>query len=222
VALSLKFNARKLIYKFKSIIIMATKTSGSAEPTEKINDSIFKSKNSASPKSGKESLKKIFEELLQDTYSAEKQLIKALPDLAKAAYNEDLQEAFETHLKETEKQAQRLEKIFDRLHVEKEGESPCKAMEGLIKESQELIKEHQAGNSRDAALIIAAQKVEHYEIASYGSLVELADVLGLDGIADLLERTLEEEKITDELLSDIAQDVNDEAYEERPAEFEYN
>jgi ferritin-like metal-binding protein YciE len=202
---------------------MATKTSGSiAEPTEKINDSIFKSKNSTSTKSGKESLKQIFEELLQDTYSAEKQLIKALPELAKAANNEDLEEAFETHLKETEKQAQRLEKIFDRLNVEKEGKSPCKAMEGLIKESQEIIKEHSAGNSRDAALIIAAQKVEHYEIASYGSLVELADVLGLDNIADVLERTLEEEKSTDELLSDIAQDVNDEAYEESSFESEYN
>jgi ferritin-like metal-binding protein YciE len=200
---------------------MATKTSSSLESTEKVNDSIFKSKSSSS-KSGKESLKQIFEELLQDTYSAEKQLIKALPELAKAANNEDLQEAFETHLKETEKQAQRLEKIFDRLRVEKEGKSPCKAMEGLIKESQEIIKEHSTGNSRDAALIIASQKVEHYEIASYGSLVELADVLGLDNIADVLERTLEEEKNTDELLSDIAQDVNDEAYEESPSELEYN
>jgi ferritin-like metal-binding protein YciE len=198
---------------------MATKTSGSAEP-EKISENVFRSKSSEKSKSGKESLKKIFEELLQDTYSAENQLIKALPELAKAADNEELEEAFTTHLKETEKQVQRLEKIFDRLRLEKEGKS-CKAMEGLIKESQEIIEEHRAGNSRDAALIIAAQKVEHYEIASYGSLVELADVLGLDNIADVLERTLEEEKNADELLSDIAQAVNDEAYEGSASEYEY-
>jgi ferritin-like metal-binding protein YciE len=198
---------------------MATKTSGSAEPIEKISENVFRSKSSEKGKSGKESLKKIFEELLQDTYSAEKQLIKALPELAKAADNEELEEAFTTHLKETEKQAQRLEKIFDRLRMEKEGKS-CKAMEGLIEESREIIEEHSAGTTRDAALIIAAQKVEHYEIASYGSLVELADVLGLNNIADALERTLEEEENTDELLSDLAQDVNDEAYEGRPSEYE--
>jgi ferritin-like metal-binding protein YciE len=189
----------------------------STETVEKTGNKInFSSKTK---KAGKESLKKIFEELLEDTYSAEQQLIKALPEMAKAADNDDLQEAFERHLKETEKQAQRLEKIFNRLRVEKEGKS-CKAMEGLVKEAQEVIKEHNAGSSRDAALIIAAQKVEHYEIASYGSLVELADVLGLDNIADLLERTLMEERNTDELLSDIAQDVNDEAYQEQGSEFE--
>jgi ferritin-like metal-binding protein YciE len=198
---------------------MATKTPGSSEPIEKISEKVFRSKSSEKGKSGKESLKKIFEELLQDTYNAEKQLIKALPELAKAADNEELEEAFTNHLKETEKQAQRLEKAFDRLRIEKEGKS-CKAMEGLIKESQEIIKEHRAGTTRDTALIIAAQKVEHYEIASYGSLVELADVLGLNNIADTLERTLEEEKITDELLSDIAQDVNDEAYVETASEYE--
>lgn len=176
--------------------------------------------SSKTKKSGKESLKKIFEEQLQDTYSAEQQLIKALPEMAKAADNDDLQDAFEMHLKETEKQAKRLEKIFDRLRIEKEGKT-CKAMEGLIKEAQEIIKEHGAGSSRDAALIIAAQKVEHYEIASYGSLVELADVLGLDNIADALERTLDEERNTDELLSDIAQDINDEAYQEQESEFEF-
>jgi ferritin-like metal-binding protein YciE len=190
----------------------------STDTAEKTSNKInFSSKTK---KSGKESLKKIFEELLQDTYSAEQQLIKALPEMAKASDNDELQEAFESHLKETEKQAQRLEKIFNRLRLEKENKS-CKAMEGLVKEAQEIIKEHNAGSSRDAALIIAAQKVEHYEIASYGSLVELADVLGLDNIADVLERTLEEEKNTDELLSDIAQDVNDEAYQEQGSEYEF-
>lgn len=203
---------------------MATKVGGSAEPNEKISDNVYRSKetsnNSNKGKSGKESLKKIFEELLQDTYSAEKQLLKTLPELAKAVDNDDLQDAIQNHLKETEKQVQRLEKIFNRLGVEKEGKS-CKAMEGLIKESQEIIKEHEHGTSRDAALIIASQKVEHYEIAAYGSLVELADVLGLDNIADALERTLEEEKNADELLSDIAQDVNDEAYSAAPEKEQY-
>lgn len=197
-----------------------TKTGGSTEPIEKTSKTVYGSKASVKEKPGKESLKKIFEELLQDTYSAERQLIKALPELAKAADNEELEEAFETHLRETEKQLQRLEKIFVRLHLEKEGKS-SKAMEGLLKESEEIIKKHNAGTARDAALIIAAQKVEHYEIASYGSLIELADVFGLDNIADVLQRSLEEEKNTDELLSDIAQDVNDEAYKGNPSEYEF-
>src|SRR3954462_5139450 len=109
---------------------MATTTLNSTETTEKSGDQFgLRTKN----KSGKESLKKIFEELLQDTYSAETQLTKALPEIAKASKNEDLQQAFENHLKETEKQIQRIEKIFSRLHVEKEGKS-CKAMKGLIEE----------------------------------------------------------------------------------------
>lgn len=198
---------------------MATKSSSSTELTEKINDTVSKSKNGSKTKSGKESLKGIFEELLQSTYDAEQQLIKALPEMSKAAENEDLQQAFDQHLKETERQAQRLEKIMDRLKIEKE-DKPCKAMEGLVKEAQKIIKEHEAGTSRDAALIIAAQKVEHFEIACYGSLVELADVLRIENIADKLEQILEEERNTDELLSGIAQDVNDEAYEESSSEIE--
>ncbi len=194
---------------------MATKT---LESTETIEKSGSKFNLGAKSKSGKESLKKIFEELLQDTYSAEQQLIKALPELAKAAHNEDLQDAFENHLQQTKKQAERLEKVFSRLQIDKNGEK-CKAMEGLIEEGQKIIKEHEDGVTRDVALIIASQKVEHYEIAAYGSLVELADVLGLDNIADVLERTLNEEKETDELLSEIAQDVNDEAYEHNPQEY---
>lgn len=197
---------------------MATKN----ELTETAEKSGNKStQNSKSQKSGKESLKKIFEELLQDTYSAEQQLVKALPELAKAAHNEELQEAFENHLKQTQKQAERLEKIFSRLGIDK-GNEKCEAMEGLIKEGQQIIKEHKDSVTRDAALIVAAQKVEHYEIAAYGSLMELADVLGLDNIADVLERTLNEEKETDELLSGIAQDVNDEALEYSSQEFEFS
>jgi ferritin-like metal-binding protein YciE len=205
-------------YSINKIInyIMATKTLESTETTEKSGN---KFNLGAKSKSGKESLKKIFEELLQDTYSAEQQLVKALPELAKAAHNEDLQDAFEKHLQKTKKQAERLEKVFSRLQIDKNGEK-CKAMEGLVEEGQKIIKEHGDGVTRDVALIIAAQKVEHYEIAAYGSLVELADVLGLDNIADVLERTLNEEKETDELLSEIAQDVNDEAYEHNPQEYQ--
>jgi ferritin-like metal-binding protein YciE len=187
---------------------MATKTSSFE------NETLEKESNKKQPKnnSGKESLKKIFEELLQDTYSAETQLVQALPDMAKAANSEELQYAFETHLKQTKKQVERLDKIFSRLRIDKKGEK-CKAMEGLVEEGKKIIKDHNDNATRDVALIIAAQKVEHYEIAADGSLVELADVLGLDKIADILETTLDEEKDTDELLSDIAQQVNDEACE---------
>jgi ferritin-like metal-binding protein YciE len=198
---------------------MPTKTQDSTETLEKSNGK--SGLEDKKQKSGKESLKKIFEELMQDTYSAEQQLIKALPELAKASYNEDLQNAFETHLQQTQRQAERLEKIFERLKVNKNGEK-CKAMEGLVEEGQKIIKEQESGITRDAALIIAAQKVEHYEIAAYGSLVELADVLRLDKIADTLEKSLEEEKETDELLSDIGQDVNDDAYEYNSQESEFN
>jgi ferritin-like metal-binding protein YciE len=198
---------------------MSTKTQTLNGPQDKLSEKTnFGAK---SVKSGKESLKKIFEELLQDTYSAEKQLVKALPDLAKEAYNEQLQDAFEIHLEQTKRHVERLEKIFDRLRIDKNGEN-CEAMEGLIKEGKQIIDEHEKSITRDVALIIAAQKVEHYEIAAYGSLLELADVLGLNKIADSLERTLNEEKDTDDHLSCIAQDVNDEAYEETTAELEFN
>lgn len=197
---------------------MSTKTQTLSSPQDKLGEkTTFATKGL---KSGKESLKKIFEELLQDTYNAEKQIVKALPELARAAYNEQLQDAFENHLEQTKRQVERLEKIFDRLKIDK-GNETCEALEGLVKEAKEIIDEHEKSITRDVALIIAAQKVEHYEIAAYGSLVELADVLGLNRTADILERTLNEEKETDCLLSDIAQDVNDEAYEESPAELEY-
>ncbi len=197
---------------------MATKTSSSE------NDTLEKETDKKSQKNkgqnGKESLKKIFEELLQDTYSAETQIVQALPEMAKAAHSEDLQEAFETHLAQTKKQVERLEKIFDRLRIDKKGEK-CKAMEGLVEEGQKNIKEHTDSVTRDVALIIAAQKVEHYEIAAYGSLVELADVLNLKKVADILETTLDEEKDTDDLLSEIAQQVNDEAFEYNSEEYSF-
>jgi ferritin-like metal-binding protein YciE len=224
LAFQLKYRTQYIffnnLYKFMN---MATKNNGSAEPVEKISDSIFRSKTNANKndykKSGRASLKKIFEELLQDTYDAEQQLINALPEIGKVVDNEDLEVAIEDHLWETKDQATRLEKIFTRLRIEKKGKT-CKAMEGLIEEIREISKNHDFGSSRDSAVIIGLQKIEHYEIAAYGSLVELADVLGLDNIADVLEEILEEEKNADELLSEIAQDVNDDAYEGIPSEYE--
>src|SRR3954464_33105 len=155
LASALNYKMQQFIFiNLHRLFKMAAKTNGFTEPIEKINDHVYRSKENANRgKSGKESLKKIFEELLQDTYSAETQLTKALPEIAKASKNEDLQQAFENHLKETEKQIQRIEKIFSRLHVEKEGKS-CKAMKGLIEESQEIITKYDRGASRDAALIV--------------------------------------------------------------------
>lgn len=159
------------------------------------------------------SLKNFLVDGLKDIYSAEQQLLKALPEMAKAAYTEDLQEAFLDHLQETKHQVERLEGIFLRLKLEPQAEK-CEAMAGLIKEANKIIEQYDEGCVRDAALIIAAQKVEHYEIATYGSLAELADVLGYHKIADILEDTLDEEGDANELLTDIAMDVNDDALDE--------
>ena len=175
-----------------------------------------KSSRSTSKTSGKQvdkTLEDLFEEGLLDIYNAETQLIDALPEMAKAAESEDLEDAFNNHLEETRRQVERLEKIFDRLGIDKNQAETCKAMEGLVEENQKVIQEFDRSPVRDAALIIGAQKVEHYEIASYGSLVELADVLGYEKIGDMLDRTLQEEGDTDKLLSSIAQDVNDDACE---------
>lgn len=180
------------------------------------SDGAAKSSRSVSKTSGKQvdkTLEDLFEEGLLDIYNAETQLIDALSEMAKAAESEDLEDALNNHLEETRRQVERLEKIFDRLGIDKNQAGTCKAMEGLIEENQKVIQEFDRSPVRDAAIIIGAQKVEHYEIASYGSLVELADVLGYEKIGDMLDRTLQEEGDTDKLLSSIAQDVNDDAYE---------
>jgi len=158
-------------------------------------------------------LEDLFEENLKDIYSAEKQLVEALPKVAKAAYSEDLQNAIENHLNETKRHVERLEKIFSRLSIDKTDEEECMAMKGLIEECNRAIEDFEESPVRDSALIINSQKIEHYEIAAYGSLVELADVLGLSGPMSLLERTLEEEGNADKDLTDIAKDINDEAFE---------
>jgi ferritin-like metal-binding protein YciE len=145
-------------------------------------------------------LRETFVEELKDLYDAEKQLIKALPKMAKAAQNEELKAAFETHLEETQTHVERLEEVFQLFDQTAKGKK-CKAMQGLVEEGQEIIDDELG----DAALICAAQKVEHYEIASYGSLKAWAELLEEDKAVDLLDETLEEEKSTDEKLTEIAE-----------------
>ncbi len=141
---------------------------------------------------------------LKDIYSAEKQLLKALPKMAKAASSEKLRAGFEGHLKETEGQVDRLEKILESFGSPTRGVK-CAAMEGLIKEGGEAIDEDAEPAVHDAALIAAAQKVEHYEIASYGTLISFARTMGHSQAEQLLEQTLEEEKETDRKLSELAE-----------------
>src|SRR5580698_7653519 len=148
------------------------------------------------------SLKQLYIDELKDLYSAENQLVKALPKMAKAATSPDLRAGFEEHLEQTKGHVQRLETIFEQL-----GESPkgkkCKGMEGLIEEGSEAIEEYE-GELLDAALIGAAQRVEHYEMAGYGTVIAFAEELGESEQVTLLKETLEEEKETDEKLSGLA------------------
>lgn len=156
-------------------------------------------------KSDETMLKELFVDELKDIYWAEKHLTKALPKMQKAATSSELGSAFEKHLAETEGQIQRLEQVFEMLDTPAKAKK-CDAMEGLVKEAQSLMEELPKGTKvRDAGLIIAAQKVEHYEIAAYGSLVQLAKTMGQNDVADLLAQTLEEEKHTDQLLTNLAE-----------------
>jgi ferritin-like metal-binding protein YciE len=152
-------------------------------------------------------LKELYIDELKDLYSAETQLVKALPKMAKSAASDELRQGFEEHLEQTKGHVQRLEQIFEAL-----GESPngkkCKGMEGLIAEGSEVAEEDYEGNILDAALIGAAQRVEHYEIAGYGTVRAMAEVLGEDEHVSLLTETLDEEKETDEKLTELAQEAN--------------
>lgn len=153
------------------------------------------------------SLEDVFMDVLKDTLDAERQILKALPKMAKAAESDELRAAFEEHLSVTENQVERLETIFKCMDKPARGKH-CPGMEGLLKEGSELISKEEVGAPLDAALICAAQKVEHYEIAAYGSLVTYAKMLGMDEAVDLLSETLAEEKETDEALSTIASEIN--------------
>ena len=163
-------------------------------------------------------LNELLVEEMRDIYNAEQQLLKALPKMAKAAQSERVKEAFERHLEETEQQVERLEQAFEHLGEPAKGKK-CQAMEGLIEEAKEIIDEHKESAMLDAALICAAQKVEHYEIATYGTLCTWADLLGLNEVSDLLKETLDEEKTTDETLTEIAEsEINVEAVAEHDEE----
>ena len=149
-------------------------------------------------------LQDLFVEELKDLYSAEKQLLKALPRVAKAAENAELKSALQNHVKETEVHVQRLEQIFEKLGASGRGKK-CKGMEGLIEENKEMLEEDAEPEVLDAGLIVGCQKVEHYEIAGYGSVVTFAKLLGDQESARLLGQTLNEEERTDKLLTQIAE-----------------
>ncbi len=158
-----------------------------------------------------ESLNDLFIDELRDLYNAENQLVKALPKMARAAESRDLRSALEEHLNQTKAQIQRLDKVFQSLDVPERGKE-CAGMKGIIREGQELLKEKASPAVKDAGIITAAQKTEHYEIAGYGSVCTFAEQLGYRDQAELLKQNLNEEKKADELLTKIAErHINKEA-----------
>jgi ferritin-like metal-binding protein YciE len=155
-------------------------------------------------------LMKLFEDELKDLYWAEKAITKAIPKMIKNATSQELIDALTSHLTETEEQINRLEVVFESIG-EKASAKKCEAMEGLIKEAEVKMESCEEGAMCDAGIISAAQKIEHYEIASYGTLCQFAETLGLQEVEALLEDTLMEEKAADEKLSEVAQSINMEA-----------
>lgn len=173
--------------------------------TTKKTTAAKKSAKKAGTGKGNNQLEKYFEDTLKDIYWAEKHLTKALPKMKKAATTKELKSAIEEHIVQTEVHVQRIEQVFEALG-KKARAKKCEAMEGLTKEGQSIIEETEAGTmTRDVGIIMAAQKVEHYEIATYGGLVSLAQTLGLEEVAAILSETLEEEKQTDIGLTEIAE-----------------
>jgi ferritin-like metal-binding protein YciE len=157
-----------------------------------------------------ENLNDLFIDELRDLYDAEKQLTKALPLMAQAAKSDQLRQGFEQHLQQTREQIERLDNIFEGLGEKPEGKS-CKAMAGLVAEAKEMLDEDADPDVMDSALIVAAQKVEHYEIAGYGSVRTFAKVLGYSDAEKLLDKTLREEAMTDEKLNVLASQINERA-----------
>ncbi|HEX8664801.1 MAG TPA: ferritin-like domain-containing protein [Beijerinckiaceae bacterium] len=149
-------------------------------------------------------LEDLFLNTLKDIYYAEKQILRALPKMAKAAESEELREAFQTHRAETEGQIERLEQVFEAIGKRAQGKT-CEAIQGIIEEGKEIMEDFAESDALDAGLIAAGQAVEHYEISRYGTLRAWAQELGLEDAAGLLEQTLEEEKKTDKLLSELAE-----------------
>ena len=187
--------------------------------TRSMPDKLKKAENKKGNAEGNSQLEKFFTDSLKDIYWAEKHLTKALPKMQEAATTEELKSAIEVHIAETEEQITRLERVFE-LMGKKAQAKKCDAMEGLIKEGESIVEETEKGSmTRDAGIIMAAQKVEHYEIATYGGLVQLAKTMGMDEAASILAETLEEEKKTDEGLTEIAMNsINWEAEQEESKE----
>jgi ferritin-like metal-binding protein YciE len=152
-------------------------------------------------------LRELYVDELKDLYDAETQLIKALPKMAEAATSDQLRSGFEQHLEQTREHAQRIERIFNSMGEKVKGKK-CKGMNGLISEGQDVMGEDYDGELMDAALISAAQRVEHYEIAAYGTVCIFANILGEQEAVTLLKQTLEEEKATDEKLTELANNIN--------------
>ncbi|GEO10843.1 YciE/YciF ferroxidase family protein [Segetibacter aerophilus] len=183
-----------------------------AAPAKKVAMKKIAPVKKAAPVSDETMLQTLFLDSLKDIYYAEKSGVKALPKLAKAATSEQLRGAFEQHSQQTNGQVQRLEQVFEILGKKAQGKK-CEAIEGLIREADSMIKDTKKGSmTRDVALIMASQKMEHYEIASYGSLATLAAQMGESQVKELLGQTLQEEKDTDMLLTQIAEsNINQEA-----------
>jgi len=158
------------------------------------------------------SLRELYIDQLRDLYDAENQLIKALPRMAKEASSDELRQAVEEHLEQTRGQAERLEQIFEQLREKPKGKK-CKGMQGVIEEGKETLEEDMEEDTKDAAIIAAAQRVKHYEIAGYGTARTYANLLGENEAAELLEETLNEEKETDQKLTQLAEEINVEAAE---------
>ena len=165
-----------------------------------------------------DTMQKLYVEELRDLYDAENQLLKALPKMAKAASSAELKQVFEDHFDETKEHVERLEEIFKGLDESPKGKT-CKAMKGLVEEASEIIEEEGEESILDAGIIAAAQKVEHYEIASYGTVCAWAKLLGEEEEADLLRQTLDEEGAADKNLSELAEEiVNSDALSENEEE----
>jgi ferritin-like metal-binding protein YciE len=153
-----------------------------------------------------DTLQKLYIDELRDLYNAENQLLKALPKMAKATSSDDLKDAFEKHLEQTKGHVERLEQVFEALGEKPKGKT-CRAMKGLIEEGSEILKEDGEESIIDAGIIVAAQKVEHYEIAGYGSVRTFAHLLGQNKAAELLQATLDEESETNEVLNRLAESI---------------
>lgn len=192
----------------------ATSSGRTAGSSKSSNNNNYKNSTSTAAQQNS-MLEKFVIDMLKDIYYAEKHLLKTLPKMMKAATSDSLKQAFADHAEVTKEQIARLEQAFE-IMGKKPQAKKCDAMDGLIAESTSVIEETEKGTmTRDVGLIVSAQKAEHYEIASYGSLVQLTRTMGQDEIADLLEQTLQEEKETDQLLTQIAEnDINLQAEEE--------